>query len=97
MATIEGARCLGMEKELGSIEAGKWADIVLVNLKDPNMIPVHAKETVVSDLVYSARGSNVDTTIVDGRVLLLDRKPTSLIPEKIEMGVTRSITQLIPK
>lgn len=97
MATIEGARCLGKEKELGSVETGKRADLVLLDLTDPNLIPIHAKETVVSDLVYSARGSNVDTTIVDGRALMFHRKPLSLDPERVEKGVAFSVGQLIPK
>jgi len=97
MATIEGARAIGKEKEIGSIEIGKRADLVLVDLKDPNMIPIHGKETVVSDLVYSANGYNADTTIVDGRVLMLRRKPMSLDPEKVERGINSSIAELIPK
>src|SRR6058998_4167629 len=91
MATIDGAKCLDMEKEIGSVEVGKRADLALLNLKDPNLIPIHAKETVVSDLVYSANGSNVDTTIVDGKVLMHHRKPTLLDPETIEENVSRSI------
>ncbi len=97
MATIEGARCLGKDKEAGSIEAEKRADLVLLDLTAPNMIPIYTKETLVSDLVYSARGSNVDTTIVDGRALMLHKKTLSLDPERIEKGVTLSVGQLIPK
>lgn len=97
MATIEGARSIRKEKEIGSIEIGKRADLVLVDLKDPNMVPIHGKETVVSDLVYSANGYNADTTIVDGRVLMLRRKPISLDPEKVERGINSSIAELIPK
>src|SRR5881296_2740522 len=97
MATIEGARCLYKEKELGSIEPGKRADLVLVRLDEPNMIPIHGKETLVSDLVYSARGSNVDTTIVDGEVLYAGRRPLSLDTNRIQRGIETSIGQLIPK
>ncbi len=97
MATIDGAKCLGMEKETGSVEVGKRADLALLNLKDPNLIPIHTKETVVSDLVYSANGSNVDTTIVDGKVLMLHKKPTLLEPETIEESVGRSVKQLISR
>ena len=96
MATIEGARCVGKEKELGSIETGKRADLVLVRLDEPNMIPIHGKETLVSDLVYSARGSNVDTTIVDGKILMRGKKPIELDLAKIAMGVEESVVQLIP-
>ncbi len=97
MATIDGARCIGKEKEIGSIELGKKADLVLVDARDPNMIPIHGKETVVSDLVYSANGFNVDTTIVDGKLLMLNRRLLTLDPEKIAAGVDVSLSGLIPK
>jgi 5-methylthioadenosine/S-adenosylhomocysteine deaminase len=96
MATIDGARAIGMEKEIGSIEKGKRADLVLVDLREPNMMPIHGKETVVSDLVYSASGYNVDTTIADGRVLLKNRKYTKLDSAKIEEGVGASVRRLMP-
>jgi 5-methylthioadenosine/S-adenosylhomocysteine deaminase len=67
MATIEGARALGMETDLGSIEAGKKADIVLVNTWRFHSIPNHDP---VASLVYSSSGSDVDTVIVDGKVLV---------------------------
>ena len=70
LATIQGARALGVEREIGSLEPGKRADIILVDAKSPNMNPVYGKETVVSDLVYSASRANVYTTIVDGQVLM---------------------------
>ncbi len=71
MATINGAKSLGMEKEIGSIEVGKKADIILVDLKKPHLTPVH---NVVSHVVYSAVGGDVDTMIVDGKVLMQNRK-----------------------
>jgi len=74
LATIEGARALGADREIGSIETGKRADIILMNIDSPNMRPIHGKDTVVSDLVYSASSGNVDTTIVDGRVLMRNRQ-----------------------
>ena len=74
LATIGGARALGVEREIGSIEIGKRADIILINGKRPNMMPIHGKDTVVSDLVYSVSSGNVDTTIVDGSVLMQDRE-----------------------
>jgi len=97
MSTIEGARCIGLEKELGSVEIGKRADIVLVDLRDPNLIPIHRKETVVSDLVYSANGQNVDTTIVDGEPLMINRRFQKLDQDKIGEEVRSSIAQLIPQ
>ena len=97
MATIDGAKCLGLEREIGSIEKGKRADVVLVRLREPNMMPIHGPKTLVSDLVYSARGSNVDTTIVDGQVLFTGGRPLTLNPDSIQKGVSTSISQLIPK
>lgn len=64
MATLGGAKAIGREQELGSIETGKLADIVLVDLKRVHSYPVH---DVVSNLVFSANGSNVHTVFVGGR------------------------------
>ena len=97
MATLGGARCIGHEKDLGSVETGKRADLVLLDLRDPNLVPIHRKETVVSDLVYSANGQNVDTTIVDGKPLMINRKFQKLDQERITQEVRSSIAQLIPQ
>jgi 5-methylthioadenosine/S-adenosylhomocysteine deaminase len=95
MATIDGAKCIGMEKTIGSLEPGKMADIVLVDLQDPNMIPVHNGATIVSDLVYSANGNNVDTTIVNGNVLMANRHFRTLDPPDVIQRVNKSVTDLI--
>jgi 5-methylthioadenosine/S-adenosylhomocysteine deaminase len=95
MATIDGAKCVGMEKLIGSLEPGKLADIVLVDLGDPNMAPIHNAGTVISDLVYSANGLNIDTTIVNGRVLMSDRHFRTLNPPEVLQGVRKSVTDLI--
>jgi len=69
MATIDGARAMGLEKEIGSLEAGKRADVILVDLNRLHSAP---QKDIVSALVYSAVAPDVSTTIVDGRVLLRD-------------------------
>jgi 5-methylthioadenosine/S-adenosylhomocysteine deaminase len=68
MATREGARALGLEKEIGSIEAGKKADLILVDAAGPDPY---------STIVYASRGTDVRTAIVDGRVLVDDFRPVS--------------------
>ena len=78
LVTIEGARALGVDREIGSIESGKRADIIILEANAPNLRPLHSRETVISDLVYSASSGNVDTTIVDGQVLMQNRTVTSL-------------------
>src|SRR5437016_2414668 len=70
LATIDGARALGLEKEIGSLEIGKRADVIVVDLARPHSIPV--REDLVSALVYSAGSSDVRTTIIDGRVVMRD-------------------------
>jgi 5-methylthioadenosine/S-adenosylhomocysteine deaminase len=67
MATIDGALALGMEDEMGSLEVGKKADLVIVDVLGLHTVPLHDP---VAALVYSATGSDVDTVIVDGRVLV---------------------------
>ncbi len=75
MATINGARALGLEREIGSLEVGKKADLVLVDLKRPHFTPLH---DVVSHLVYSGVGSDMDTVLVGGRILMRGRKVLTL-------------------
>lgn len=70
MATIDGARALGLEKEIGSIEAGKRADVILVDLNRPHTSP--RGDDVVSTLVYSSQASDVRTTLIDGQVVMRD-------------------------
>ena len=96
LATVDGARALGIEDEVGSIEAGKKADIILLDGNMPNMNPVHGKETIVSDLVYSASAANVNTTIVDGKVLMQNRRLQTLNLEQIVQdagAITRRLIQ----
>ena len=67
MATLAGAKAIGREDQLGSIEPNKLADIVLVDLKRPHSMPVH---DIVSNLVFAANGSNVDTVLIGGKKVL---------------------------
>jgi 5-methylthioadenosine/S-adenosylhomocysteine deaminase len=71
MATIEGAHAIGMGDEIGSLEEGKRADLILVDLRRAGMLPVHLQpmRNLVPNLVYAARGDEVSTVIVDGKVI----------------------------
>jgi 5-methylthioadenosine/S-adenosylhomocysteine deaminase len=71
MATIDGARALHMEKEIGSLETGKKADIILISLDEPNAVPMY---DIYAQLAYSLKGSDVQTVVIGGRVVMRDRK-----------------------
>lgn len=70
MATIEGARAIGLDREIGSMEVGKRADLITIDLAQPHLTPAADVEAA---LVYSARGSDVRDVVVDGRLLMRDR------------------------
>ncbi len=70
MATVNGARALGL-KEVGSLEKGKKADLILIDFRKPHLTPVY---NPVSHLVYSCNGNDVDTTICNGKILMSNRK-----------------------
>lgn len=71
MATINGAKALGLEKEIGSIEEGKCADIIILNLDDVVANPIN---DLCADIVYNAKGYNVETTIINGNILMENKK-----------------------
>lgn len=71
MATIGGARVLGLDDKIGTLEAGKRADVIVIDLGDVKSQPVYAAESAI---VYAASGSAVTTTICDGKFLMRDRK-----------------------
>lgn len=75
MATINGASSLGLENEIGSIDVGKKADIVLVNMKAAHLTPLR---NPVSHLVYSANGGDVDTVICNGEILMKNKELLTL-------------------
>jgi len=75
MATIEGAKAIHLEKEIGSLEPGKKADLVLVSLEEPNAVPMY---DVYSQLAYALKASDVETVIIGGRIVMRDRKLLTL-------------------
>jgi len=75
LATIGGARVLGMEKEIGSLETGKRADLITVDLNAPNAVPLY---DVYSQLVYALKGSNVVDVVINGRPVVRDKRCLTL-------------------
>ena len=71
MATIDGARALHMEKDIGSLEVGKKADLVLIGLDAPNAVPMY---DVQAQLAYALKGSDVETVVIGGRVVMRDKR-----------------------
>ena len=67
MATIDGARALHMEKEIGSLEAGKKADVILISLNKPNAVPMYE---IYAQIAYSLKGSDVATVIIGGKIVM---------------------------
>lgn len=80
LATINGAKALNKENLIGSIAPSKLADLILLDLSDITLQPIH---DVFSDIVYNAKGCNVVTTIVNGKILMENRKLTSLDENEI--------------
>jgi 5-methylthioadenosine/S-adenosylhomocysteine deaminase len=77
MATMGGARGLGMENEIGSLEAGKKADVILVDVSRPWFMPIRL-ENFCSNLVYNASGGDVTDVFVDGRDIVRDREVVTI-------------------
>jgi 5-methylthioadenosine/S-adenosylhomocysteine deaminase len=71
MATIDGARALHMEKEIGSLEVGKKADVILISLDEPNAVPMY---DVYAQIAYSLKGSDVETVVIAGREVMRGRR-----------------------
>jgi 5-methylthioadenosine/S-adenosylhomocysteine deaminase len=81
MATIDGARALGLQREIGSLEQGKRADVIVVRLDGLHATPADAD--IVSKLVYAAQPADVQTVIIDGAVVMIDRKLQTLAEDKV--------------
>jgi len=80
MATLDGAKSIGLENEIGSIEPGKKADLILLDFKKPNTVVMH---NPVSTLVYCATQENVDTVIIDGKIIMEGRKIKTVNEEDV--------------
>jgi 5-methylthioadenosine/S-adenosylhomocysteine deaminase len=80
MATVDGARALHLEKQIGSLEAGKKADLIIVDINAPHATPMY---NVYSEIVFALKASDVRTVIIAGRVIMEERKMLTLNEEEI--------------
>jgi len=95
LATINGAKALGLENQIGSLEVGKRADLIIFGLKKPHLTPISSKESVVSHLIYSATGNDVETVIVDGKIIMKNKKILTVDEEKTYKDINELVTRLL--
>ena len=97
LATNRAADCLGLGRQIGSLEVGKRADIIVVNLHAPHMWPIlpEPRSNVLEQLVYSANAGDVLTTIVDGKILMQDRIVLTLDEAPVEQIVNQAAQDLV--
>jgi 5-methylthioadenosine/S-adenosylhomocysteine deaminase len=96
IATLGGAKALGMANAIGSIEEGKKADLVILDGKAPNLRPMRP-DNLVSNIVYSGNSSNVKTVICDGNVVMRDRKILTMEESMVLAGSERAIKGLLER
>jgi len=80
MATIEGAKALSWENEIGSIEVGKKADLAIIDFNKPHLCPLYNE---ISHLVYAAKSADINTVIINGKIVMENRQPTTINVEKV--------------
>ena len=95
MATIEGAVALGLDQEVGSIEAGKKADITILDLN--NIWNPYGEEDLYSTFVYSGSPENVSSVFVDGRCLYRNREHTTLDSQEVLVNAREELRLLLQR
>ncbi len=94
LVTIGGAKVLGMEDKIGSLEVGKRADIIILDMDQPHAHPVY---NIYSLIIYSLRGSDVETVLVDGRLMVQNRKLVTLDLDRLYDKVEQLARQIAEK
>ncbi|MCW3993836.1 MAG: amidohydrolase [Candidatus Bathyarchaeota archaeon] len=94
MATVNGAKALGLGKTIGSLEVGKKADIILIDPSKPHLKPLH---NIYASVVYSAHGSDVDTVIVDGNIVMENRKVKTLDEQAVMERAEKTSLDLLAR
>jgi 5-methylthioadenosine/S-adenosylhomocysteine deaminase len=94
MATTAGARALGLGQVTGSLEAGKAADLIVIDTTRPHLTPMY---NPVSHLVYAVRGSDVGTVVINGRVVMEKGRLLSLDERQVMADVNRTAARIRPR
>lgn len=92
MATIESAKVLGIDHLVGTLEIGKKADIILIDTKKPHLQPLHNIESL---LAYSVNGADVDTTIVNGEILMKNRQLQTIDEQEVFDQVSSRVSRIV--
>ena len=91
MMTLTPAQIIGLGKKKGSIEAGKKADLVILNTNTPSLMP---NNNLIAGIAYSANGSEVETVIIDGKITMENRQVLTMDEEKIYYEINRIISRM---
>jgi 5-methylthioadenosine/S-adenosylhomocysteine deaminase len=94
MATLDGARALCWDNEIGSIEAGKRADLAIINFEKPHLCPLYNE---FSHLVYATKSSDVETVIINGKIVMENRRLTTLDVDKVIEMVEKAKNRLLER
>ncbi|KPU45013.1 5-methylthioadenosine/S-adenosylhomocysteine deaminase [Oxobacter pfennigii] len=94
MATVNGAKALGLEKEIGKLDVGMKADIVLIDLNKPHMVPIF---DVCANIVYSGSGKDVKTVIVNGKTVMEDYVVKTMNEKDILNSVKKSVENILSR
>lgn len=92
MATIEGAKVLGMENKIGTLEAGKKADMIFIKNDKLHLCP---ENDVCANIVYSANGADVDTVMIDGKIIMQNRKMINIDEKQVMRNVKKIAKRLL--
>jgi 5-methylthioadenosine/S-adenosylhomocysteine deaminase len=92
MATKNGAKALGLDKEIGSLEVGKKADMIIIDLNKPHFYPLH---DVAAAMVYTAQASDVETVIINGKIIMENYNMKTIDVEKVYENLQKSIDRLV--
>ena len=93
LATVNGAKALGLEKDIGSIEVGKKADLTLVDVSGTHLTPI--SDDPVATIVYSAQSRDVRHVVIDGQIVLRDRVPQTMNVEAVRKSAATHAARLL--